>query len=302
MPTQVAPSHLRRFISHIERTVSPREVGRLYQRAEMMAKLPRSVQQWIATHAGDQPYIGFVVEPYCLFLAYEVVDTDEASRHLPPGYRLVPTAMFDGETPRPACILGAFNVHSSVFWGSRVELYLIAENTRTGLLSWIICDYESNTISYDPGQGFSASSTSRAVVTTSHAGEVIVDVRSKVSANVLTATGSLASASMRGLDQRLWVEGNLSVDYGGRLMEPGSVPFGLIFDPGEMERALEVPADDVTIEANTFGAEYRATEPFEVACFPYAQHFLTTSYPEESAITDRASLEAAVLDVVSAAD
>ena len=71
-------------------------------------------------------------------------------------------------------ILGAFNVHTSVFWGSRVELYVIARNTRTGMLSWIICDYESNTISYGPGQGFSTSSTSRAVVTTSHAGEVIV--------------------------------------------------------------------------------------------------------------------------------
>jgi hypothetical protein len=170
------------------------------------------------------------------------------------------------------------------------------------MLSWIICDYESNTISYDPGQGFSTSSTSRAVVTTSHAGEVIVDVRSKQSPNHLTATAPLPGASMRALDQRLWVEGNLSVDYGGRLMEPDSVPFGLIFDPGEMESALEISVHDVEVEANTFGAGYRAAEPFEVACFPYAQHFLTTSYPEENAITDGAGLEAAVLEVASAAD
>ena len=36
-----------------------------------------------------------------------------------------------------------------MFWGCRVELYLVAENTRTGMLTWVICDYESNTINYD---------------------------------------------------------------------------------------------------------------------------------------------------------
>ena len=41
-------------------------------------------------------------------------------------------------------------------------------------------------------------------------------------------------------------------------------------------------------------------EPFEAGCFPYAQHFLTTSYPVPNRITDRAGLEAqaVVLDAV----
>ena len=67
-----------------------------------------------------------------------------------PDYVLVPTPMFANGEPRYAAILGAFTVHTSVFWGCRVELYLVAENTRTGMLTWVICDYESNTISYDP--------------------------------------------------------------------------------------------------------------------------------------------------------
>jgi hypothetical protein len=290
----VDPSHLRRFVTHTEDKVSPREVGRLYARAEMLAKLPLPVQRWIVGHASADPYVGFVVEPYCLFLAYEIDDVAAARMQLPADYRLVATSMFAGGEPRYCAILGAFTVHSSVFWGSRVELYLIAEDTRTGMLTWIICDYESNTINYDPGEGFSSATTSRAVVTTSHAGDVIVDVRSTDRPNHLTVTAALPGAPMRALDERLWIDGNLSVDYGGRLMDDQSVPFGLIFDPGEMEQALHVPLGAVSVETNTFGAGFLAPEPFEVACFPYAQHFLTTSYPQASPIRDREGLNDAV--------
>lgn len=34
--------------------------------------------------------------------------------------------------------------------------------------------------------------------------------------------------------------------------------------------------------------------PFEVACFPYAQHFLTTSYPRATTIHDSKGLADAV--------
>jgi hypothetical protein len=294
MASRVEPSNLRRFVTHTEKKVSPREVAKLYSRAEQLAKLPLPVQRWIVSHAGGDPYVGFVVEPYCLFLAYEITDLAAAGALLPPGYELVPTTMFAGAEPRHCAILGAFNVHSSVFWGSRVELYLIAENTRTGMLTWVICDYESNTISYDPGQGFSGATASHAVITTSHAGDVIVDVQSKVGPNQLVVTAPLPGASMRPLDQRLWIDGNLSVDYGGHHMDAESVPFGLIFDPGEMEQALQIPVDAVTVDTNTFGAGFCADEPFEVACFPYAQHFLTTSYPQASQIVDQAGLVDAV--------
>lgn len=293
----IEPWQLRRFVEHTEQKVSPRDVAKLYPRAEMLAKLPLQVQRWIVARAGGEPYVGFVVEPYCLFLAYEIDDPDEAVRQLPPGYELVATSMFAGGEPRYCSILGAFTVHSSVFWGSRVELYVIARSTSTGMLSWIICDYESNTISYDPGQGFSGSTTSRAVITTSHLGDVIVDVRSKERPNQLTVTATLPGAPLRPLDQRLWVEGNLSVDYGGRLTDVDSVPFGLVFDPAEMTQALQVPSDAVVVERNTFGSGFRAAEPFEVACFPYAQHFLTTSYPRASPIRDEDALAEAVREV-----
>ena len=302
MGSRVEPSHLRQFVMETERRVSPKDVAKLYSRAEMLAKLPLSTQRWIVAHAGGDPYVGFVVEPYCLFLAYEIDDRAAARMQLPAHYELVPTAMFAGGEPRYCAILGAFNVHSSVFWGSRVELYLIAEDTRTGMLSWVICDYESNTINYDPGEGFSGSTTSHAVITTSHAGEVLVDVRSNERPNHLSVSAALPGAPMRPLDERLWIDGNLSVDYGGRLRAADSVPFGLIFDPGEMEQALHIPLDEVVIEQNTFGAGILSSAPFEVACFPYAQHFLTTSYPQASPIHDQEALEEAVRAVAVTVD
>ncbi len=299
MASRVDPAQLRQFVAHTEQKVSPKEVAKLYSRAEMLAKLPLPAQRWIVTHAGGDPYVGFVVEPYCLFLAYEITDPDTARQLIPADYELVATSMFADGRPRYCGILGAFNVHSSVFWGSRVELYVIAEDTRTGMLTWLICDYESNTINYDPGQGFSGSTTSRAIITTSHAGDVIVDVHSNERRNRVTVTAALPGAPMRPLDARLWIDGNLSVDYGGRLREDESIPFGLIFDPGEMEQALHLPLEAVDVEVNTFGEEFLADAPFEVAVFPYAQHFLTTSYPQASPIHDRAALEDAVLAAVA---
>lgn len=286
-------AELRRFVTQTEAKVSPREVGKLYARAEMLAKLPLTVQRLIvkqAQRAGADPYMGFVVEPYCLFLAYEIEDQAAAEALLPAGYRLVETSMFADGTPRHYGILGAFNLHTSVFWGSRVELYLIAEHVQTGMLTWVICDYESNTINYDPGEGFSGATTTRSVITTTHRGEVLVDVASSERPNELRVTAQIPHAPSRALDQRLWVDGNLSVDYGGRLMDEASEPFGLIFDPGEMSQALDIPLTAVEVGNNTFGSDFLAEQPAEVAVFPYAQHFLTTSYPQPSSIHDEAGL------------
>lgn len=282
----LTPGELGRFITTTEDMIEPREVAALFGRAEMLARLPMPVQRWIVDHAKGDDDMGFIVEPYCTFLSYEVVDEAAATRLLPPGYRLIPTSMFADGEPRVCAILGVFDVRASVFAGIRVELYLIAESETTGMLTWVICDYESNTINYDPGQGFSAPTTSRAILTTTHAGDVRIDVRSKERDNVVTCAVSLDEAQFHPLDQRLWIEGNLSVDYGGRLAHEGSEPFGLIFDPGEMARALRLPLDAVAVERNSFGAEFLADAPFEAACFPYAQHFVTSTYPRATPIHD----------------
>lgn len=281
----------RRFARLTERMVTPGEVGQLHQRAKALGRLPLRAQDWIIDRAGGRDaQIGFVVEPYATFLAYEITDEAAARRLLPRGYDLLPAAMFADTAPRPMCVVGVFAVHTSVFWGVRLELSLIAENPERGMLTWVICDVESNTISHEPGRGFAAPSSKHAMLTSTHAGEVLFDVVGDSGGNRLVGSVDVTTAEFADLDQRLWLEGNLSVDYGADLGAPGSLPFGLVFDPDEVARALQVPPAGVHIEENTVAADLRAAEPFEVACFPYAQHYLTSSFPNELPIRDRAGL------------
>ena len=288
------PEQLRRYIRATEKMVVPEKVATITQGSAFLRKLPLRLQHYIAERgARSNPYMSFIVEPYATFLAFEITDTEAAEQLLPPGYSLFPSAMFTGTAKRPCAIIGAFNVHTSVFWGSRVEFYLIAENCETGLLSWIIEEYESNTHSYEPSRGFIGPSTSPSVVTTSYAGEVIVDIASAQCGNSLALVADLNRGVSTELDQRLWVEGNLSVDYGGELQQC-TKPFSLIFDPKEMERALKLPLEDISLCTNTFGAGMLDPKPFEVACFPYAQHFATTSTPTATTMRTAQDLEDAV--------
>jgi hypothetical protein len=283
------------YIKNTEKMVSPGEVGTLFQRAEMLRKLPVKLQRAIINKgASKNPYIGFIVEPYSFFLAYEITNANAANKSLPADYELMPCAMFEGSEPRFCAILAAFNVHTTVFWGSRVEFYIIARNKKTGLMSWIIADYESNTISYDPGSGFLGPSTQRSIVTTSYAGDVIIDVAGENTTNRIALVANIMNGKPSPLHQRLWVEGNLSVDYGGYLEGQDSKPFGLIFDPREMEHALNIPLDAVNIEHNSFGESMLAPQPFEAACFPFAQHFITTSVPVLTHLKNEDDLEHAV--------
>ncbi len=281
----------RRFARLTERMVTPGEVGQLHQRAKALGRLPQRAQDWIIDRAGGRDaQIGFVVEPYATFLAYEITDEAAARALLPAGYDLLPAAMFAGTEPRPMCVVGIFAVHTSVFWGVRLELSLIAQHPERGMLTWVICDVESNTISHEPGRGFAAPSSKHAMLTSTHAGEVLLEVVGDTGGNRVIGAVDVTTAEFANLDQRLWLEGNLSVDYGAHLGAPGAQPFGLVFDPDEVARALTVPPVGVHIEENTVAADLRAEEPFEVACFPYAQHYLTSSFPNELPVRDRAGL------------
>jgi len=287
-------SDLRRYVKLTERAVVPATVATRVQGIGILRRLPRWLQKAIIDRGSrTDPYMSFIVEPYAVFLAFEITDPAAAARLLPAGYRLQPSAMFAGTEPRLCAIVSAFNVHTNVFWGSRVEFYLVAENQQTGLLSWVIEEYESNAHSYDPSRGFTLPSTSHSVVTTSYRGEVIVDVAGRESGNGLVLTADLTNAQLADLDQRLWVEGNLSVDYGGELQE-STKPFSLVFDPGEMAQALRLPLEDISLCTNTFGRDMLDPRPFEVAVFPYAQHFITTSFPTGTSLRTAEDLESAV--------
>ena len=61
-----------------------------------------------------------------------------------------------------------------------------------------------------------------------------------------------------------------------------------------MSRALKLPLEDISLCTNTFGAGMLDPMPFEAACFPYAQHFVTTSTPTATTMRTAEDLEDAV--------
>jgi hypothetical protein len=139
------------FIKGVERLVNPIDVGTLHFVQSFNNYIPKKIQKKMVASSGQvTPYMGFVVEPYSYFLCYEIDDLEKAENLLPNGFKLAKTRVFEDDEPRYYGIFGCFNAHTSGFWGMRVEFYIIAEDENTGLLSWIIVDYDTNTITYDP--------------------------------------------------------------------------------------------------------------------------------------------------------
>jgi hypothetical protein len=64
-----------------------------------------------------------------------------------------------------------------------------------------------------------------------------------------------------------------------------------------MRQALKLPLDDILLCTNTFGGEFLDPKPFEVACFPYAQHFITSSVPTATTMRTADDLEKAVTEI-----
>ncbi len=266
------------FAKGAERMIDPITVGSIHFMQQLYDLLPSAAQRSMLMQSSKStPYMGFVVEPYAFFLFYEIADELRAASMLPKGFKLVKSCMFEGDEPTYCAIVSFFRVHTSAFWGSRAEFYLIAEDERTGLLSWIIVDYLSDTISYDPKHGLREASAASAVVTTTSDGCVLVDIADVQGGKRTAFSASLEGARFRALDRRLWIEGNLSVGYGGTLATDDPETFSLTFLPEEMGEALDVPLEGLRLESAAWFAEMLAPNPAKLACFPYAQHLLSDS-------------------------
>lgn len=64
-----------------------------------------------------------------------------------------------------------------------------------------------------------------------------------------------------------------------------------------MAQALKIPIYDISLCTNTFGAGLLDPMPFEVACFAFAQHFVTTSVPTATSMRTSEDLEQAVNEI-----
>ncbi len=292
----------RTFIEKTEALVKPRDVTAISFLGDFNRILPLKWQQAMMKRGSQKvEYMGFVVDPYAFFVSYEIADPAAAAGLLPPGYELLPTALFADDEKRPCFILGAFTARTSAFAGMRLEAYVIARRRSDGQPAWIIVDYTTNTNTYDPAHGFSGYNSDPGVFSTTPHGELLLEVGKRDSPHRLALRADLPKGAFADLDYTLWVEGNLAVDYGGPLQDPSSKVFSLIFDPALMERALRLPPEAVVLRHNGFFPNLiDASKPLSYACFPYAQHYVIKQDVEAGQIKTEADLEARVSEFSAA--
>lgn len=282
----------RNYIKKSESLAKPRDITAISFLGDFNKYLPKRVQQSIMRKgSGKVPYMGFIVEPYGFFASFGIRDRAAAQAMLPDGYELADVSIFKNGEKRPLMIISAFSARTSAFMGMRIECYIIGRNKETGSMSWIITDYKTNTNSHDPKNGFCGYTGDPAIHTTTPYGELLVDVRDPTGGVAFASRADLNAGVPEELDEELWVEGNLCVDYGGTLKDEKSVPFSLIFDPVLMEKAVRIPLDSVEIEANVFLNDIiDPKRPESVAVFPYSQHFIIRQEHPENRIARKEDL------------
>jgi hypothetical protein len=267
-----------KFIRHVEHLIDPKEVSYLYFYQNFKRLLPRSLfKKLLNKTAKKTPYMGFVIEPYSLFLFFKLKNIEKAKLLLPERYELKKTRIFADEEPEHYLGMGIFNTRASTFWGSRLESYLVAEDKETGNISWIFLDILSNTIIYIPAIGVADRNCKNAIYTTSSKGDVLLDFKEDTTDRQLILTGNITNGKMRGLDQPLWIIGNASVGHSKKYTEKNDDPFAVIFDPAEVEKALDIPTGDINIKLNTLFPDLAEPELCKVLCFPFAQHYIADS-------------------------
>jgi len=265
----------RMFIKKIESLVKPQDVTAISFLSSFSESLPKKTQHKFSQSGKEKvPFMGFIVDPYSLFLFFKITNTSAAQEMLPDGYELAEASIFKNDAKFPMAIASVFTARTSGFIGMRVEFYIIARNKETGLLSWIICDYETNTNSYDPKNGFCGYTCDPAVYTTTYSGEILVDVKNPNKNKEFVVLVDLEKGDSRELDESLWIEGNLIVDYGGEIKSEFSEPFSLIFDTDMVKEAINIPLEHVSIKVNSYLSNIiDPLKPVNALIFPYSQHF-----------------------------
>lgn len=277
-----------KFIKRVESLINPMDVSNLLFFQKLKKALPPFLLKRLLHRAAKKnPYIGFVIEPYSLFLFFRLRNIEDAKRLLPDRYELAETKVFADDEPGHYLGIGNLSTRASTFWGVRQESYLIARDKRTGLLSWIFIDILSNTVIALPSKGIANPNCRKAVFTTNSKGEVLLDIAEDKTNRQLVLTGSIKRGKMRKLDQTIWLMGNTSIGHSKNLADGDDNPFAVIFDPAEVDNALDIPTEDITIAKNTLFPGLAEPELCKVACFPFAQHYIADSPGCHTSVKDR---------------
>ncbi|MBN2861655.1 MAG: hypothetical protein JXN62_00745 [Bacteroidales bacterium] len=280
-----------KFIKGVESLINPMEVSNLLFFQKLKRLLPPLIMKRLLYRASkNTPYIGFVIDPYSLFLFFRLSNLEYAKSLLPDRYELAKTRLFSDDEPDYYMGIGNLNTRASTFWGTRQEAYLIATDKKTGLLSFIFIDILSNTIIALPKKGIADPNCKRAIFTMSSKGEVFLDIEEDKTNRKLRLTGNIKGGKMRSLDQSLWLMGNTSIGYCKRFADGNDNPFSVIFDPAEVVEALDIPPQDILITENTLFPGLARPEISKAVCFPFAQHYIADSPGCYTKIKDRNEL------------
>ena len=280
-----------RFIKRVESLIDPAEVCDLYFIQRFKRLMPASLFKKLLFRAAKRfPYIGFVIEPYAIFLFFRLKDLERARALLPGRYELIKTRIAADEEPDYYHGMGIFNTKGSTFWGTRLESYLIARDKETGLVSWIFIDIVSNTLIALPKAGVADRNSVKAIHTTSSKGEVYIDIEEERTGRRLKLRGDIKGGVRKALDKDLWIGGNTSIAYTEKLSGGDDQPFAVIFDPAEVDTALELPVEDFRLAENDFSPGLAESELRKVLCFPFAQHYIADSPGCRTFIKDEADM------------
>lgn len=254
----------------------------------LKALLPGPVMKRLLHRAARRtPRIGFVIEPYSLFLFFRLRDIERAKSMLPDRYELAKTRIFADDEPEYLMGIGNLTTRASTFWGARQESYLIARDKKTGLLSWIFIGILSNTVIALPRKGIADPNSRDAIFTTTPRGEVLLDFSEDRTGRRLKLTGSITGGKQRELDEPIWLMGNTSIGHSRELADGEDEPFAVVFDPDEVHHCLDIPPGDINIEENTLFPGLAEPELCKVLCFPFAQHYIADSPGCRTVVKDR---------------
>jgi hypothetical protein len=277
-----------KFIKGVESLINPMEVSDILFFQKLKRLLPAQIMKRVLYRASKKtPYIGFAIDPYSLFLFFKLKDIEFAKSLLTDRYELAKTKLFEDDEPDYYMGIGNLSTRASTFWGTRQEVYLIATDKETGLLSFIFLDILSNTIIAHPTSGIADPNCERAIFTTNSKGEVILDIEEKKTGRKLRFTGSVKRGKLRRLDQPLWLMGNTSVGHSKKFLQGEDIPFAVIFDPAEVVEALDIPPEDIHITENTLFPGLANPEISAAICFPFAQHYIADSPGIYTRVKDR---------------
>ena len=280
-----------KFIKRVEGLINPMEVSNLLFFQKFKRLLPPLIMKRLLYRASkNTPYIGFVIDPYSLFLFFRLSNIEYAKSLLPDRYEIAKTRLFADDEPDYYMGIGNLNTRASTFWGTRQEAYLIATDKKTGLLSFIFIDILSNTIIALPAKGIADPNCKRAIFTTSSKGEVFLDIQEYKTNRKLVFTGSVKRGKLRRLDENLWLMGNTSIGHCKNFADGEDKPFAVIFDPAEVLEALDIPPEDIRITENSLFPGLAQPEISKVICFPFAQHYIGDSPGCYTTVKDRNDL------------